>query len=48
MKKTNRLFALLAIVLLFCMILTSCDLLAVEQATGQPASTEPSTTDKGG
>ncbi len=30
------------------MILTSCDLLAVEQVTGQPASTEPSTTDKGG
>ena len=47
MKKTNRLFALLAIVLLFCMILTSCELLDVQQVD-EPASTEPSTTDKGG
>ena len=48
MKPTRRFLFLLAFLLLVCMILTSCDLLAVEQATGQPASTEPSTTDKGG
>ena len=48
MKPTRRFLSLLAFLLLVCMILTSCDLLAVEQATGQPASTEPSTTDKGG
>ena len=48
MKPTRRLLSLLAFLLLVCMILASCDLLAVEQATGQPASTEPSTTDQGG
>ena len=48
MKPTRRFLSLLAFLLLVCMILTSCDLLAVKQATGQPASTEPSTTDKGG
>ena len=46
MKPSNRLFALLALLLLFCMVLTSCDLLDVQQATDKPARTE--VTNKGG
>ena len=48
MKPSNRLFALLALLLLFCMLLTSCELLDVRQATDRPARTGTETTDKGG
>ena len=48
MKPSNRLFALLALLLLFCMLLTSCELLDVQQATDRPARTGTETTDKGG
>ena len=47
MKPLKRLLPLLALFLFVCLCFTACELLDVQQID-EPASTEPSTTDKGG
>ena len=48
MKPLKRFFTLLALLLLFCMVLTSCDLLDVQQVNRTTARTETEPNDKGG